>query len=248
MIGCSKTTLLIVTLTLLQACAGSAPDYSPRTAIVAQEARLSRFFDVAEAPERTQTIIVPVCSSTAGTPLTGWSIDGGNWCVVACDQAGIGESRWINDSQGNRCLATTNPQPTTLVKVQYTRSDLSLKQSGLFSGFSRSFLSDTQWSCSEYRFRIDAENNTAFWDKVADGDFMYRFHRDGKLVIGATERSAKPSGNWSVRDDDQVYFNQRRVFETAIDYGGGRFDDFISSDTKQVCKFVREADLPSGST
>ena len=247
MIGCKKTTLSIVTLALLQGCAGSAPDYTPRTAVVAQEAKLSRFFDVEESPERTQTIIAPVCSSTVGAPASGWSIDGGNWCVVACDQAGVGEDRWINDAQGNRCLATANPQPTTLVSVEFTWSDLSMKQPTLFSGFSRSFLSDTQWSCSEFRYRVDPENNKAFWDKVADGDFVYRFHRSGKLVIGATESNAKPSGNWTVREGDQVYFNQRRVFATAIDYGGGRFDDFISPNTKQVCKYVSEADVPASS-
>lgn len=232
------------TVCMLYGCAGSAPDYSPRTALVAQEARLSRFFDQEEAPERTQTILVPVCSSTVGTSPTGWTIDGGNWCVVACDKGGVGENRWVTDANEGRCLASTTRQPTALVSVQFNWADLTLNQPTVFSGFSRSFLNDTEWRCEEYRYRIDPENNTAFWDKVPDADLVYRFHRSGKLAIGPTAATAKPSGNWSVRTDDHVYFNQRRVFANAIDYGGGRFDDFITARQKKVCRYVREADLP----
>jgi hypothetical protein len=243
----ASATALVLSGILLQGCAGSAPDYSPRTAAVAQEATLSKFFDQEEAPERTQTIVAPVCSSTVGASRTGWTIDGGNWCIVACDKDAVGEDRWLNDSAGNRCLATADRQPTSLVSVQYSRSDLSLNQPALFTGFSRSFLSDTEWSCVEYRYRVDPETNKAFWDRLAEADFVYRFHRSGKLAIGPTAATARPSGNWSVGADDHVYFNTRRVFTNAIDYGGGRFDDFITSDRKQVCRYVREADLPGQS-
>ena len=242
-----SATVLVLSGILLQGCAGSAPDYSPRSAVVAQEARLEKFFDQQEAPERTQAIVVPVCSSTVGTTATGWAIDGGNWCVVACDKDAVGEDRWIKDNTGNRCLATANRQPTSLVSVQYGQTDLSLNQPALFTGFARSFLSDTEWRCVEYRYRVDPETNKAFWDKLAEADFVYRFHRSGKLAIGPSAETTRPSGNWSVGADDHVYFNTRRVFTNAIDYGGGRFDDFIAANRKQTCRYVREADPPGQS-
>lgn len=239
---------IAITVGALQACAGSAPDYTPRNPLIAQEAKLAQFFDTEEAPERTQIIVAPLCGSAAGNPKSGWGIDVGNWCIVPCDNAGIGGSRWMTDATGNRCLVASERSPTTPVAAEFSWSDLSLNQPALFAGFSRSFLSDTEWNCKEYRYRRDPESSVAFWDELEDSAVLYRFHRDGKLVIGTTQKDAKPSGRWSVREDDRVYFNQREVFKHAIDYGGGRFDDFISSKEKQVCRFVREADEVGGGT
>lgn len=229
---------------LLQACAGSPPDYSPRTAATAQEASLTQYFDQEQPPDRSQLIKAPICSTTVGTPASGWAIDGGEWCVIACDSESVGESRWV-DVGGSRCLATPQRQPATLVTVPYTPADLSLDQPAVFSGFSRSFLTDTEWSCKEFKYRVDPESRLGFWEELNGVSLQYRFHRDGRLVIGKDRGGAKPSGSWEVQRGDQVFFNGRPVFTHAIDYGGGRFDDFITSRTKQVCRFVQEADPPA---
>lgn len=231
-----------IAIVVLQACAGSAPDYTPRNPLRAQEAKLAQFFDKEEAPERTQTVIAPLCGSDAGGPKSGWGIDGGNWCIVACGIAGVGDAGWMTDASGNRCLVAAGRAPPSAVTAQFSWADLSLNQPALFKGFSRSFLSDTEWNCKEFRYRIDPQSKVAFWDELDDSSVLYRFHRDSKLVIGKDLKSAKPSGSWSVRENNRIFFNQREVFKHAIDYGGGRFDDFISTKEKQVCRFVREAD------
>jgi hypothetical protein len=229
-----------ISISVLQSCAGSAPDYTPRNPLRAQEAKLAQFFDKEELPERSSSIVVPLCGGAVGTPRTGWSIDQGNWCVVPCDSAGVGEARWLSDSDGNRCMAAADRSPESLVTSEFGWSDLSLVQPAVFTGLSRSFLSGTEWACKEFRYQVDSQSRVGFWDEVPEGALVYRFYHGGKLVIGAHTSSARPSGNWSVREGDRVFFNQREVFRHAIDYGGGRFDDFITTRQKQVCRFVED--------
>lgn len=231
---------------LAYGCAGSAPDYQARTVGgPGQELKLVGLLDHSEGPlpgENSQKIVVPVCSSTVGQSDTGWAIDGGNWCVVPCSDP-VSEARWSVSKEGSKCFSTPESGATNQVEVDLTWTDLALGQSGVFNGLSRSFLSDTEWHCKEYSFLIDRDNRQGFWNELPRNTIIYRFHRDGKLLTGRSLSLMKLSGSWQVNSQKQVYFNSTEVFKNAIDYGGGRFDNFKTATNKQVCRFVREADL-----
>ena len=245
----TKTTISLSALALLCGCAGSAPDFAQRTTDGAsQEAKLANLFAqplASGAPvKRLLKIDVPVCSSTAGEPAGGWSIDAGEWCVVPCDQGATTQSRWVTGQSGNRCLATPVSTPATRVTVDFDWSDLSLSEQTLFDGLSRSFLSDTEWKCEAFTYLIDPDTGKGFWSASEDGNRIYRFFRNGRLLTGQSLEKMRVSGSWSVNAEEQVFFNSREVFSHAIDYGGGRFDSFESATAKQVCRYVREAEPP----
>lgn len=243
-------TSLLFGAVLLQGCAGSAPDFERRTLGGSnQEARLAAFIN--EAPvtaagsARNLKIDVPLCSSTVGHPTDGWAIDAGNWCVVSCKQAGIKDSRWVSGTDGKQCLATPVTGATSRVKIAFAWSDLALEQQDAFDGLSRSFLNDTEWLCKEFDYLIDPDTNKGFWSELASAAIIYRFHQNGKLSTGKVSGPMKLGGTWSVNQQEQVFFNSTQVFKHAIDYGGGRFDNFKSATKKQVCRYVRDADIPA---
>lgn len=227
-------------------CAGSAPDYGARTAGGPdQELKLAGLLDQSEGTEpmqSSQKIVVPVCSSTVGQSETGWAIDGGNWCVVPCNDV-VTEARWSVSKEGSKCFSTPGSGATKQVEVDLMWTDLALDQSSVFNGLSKAFLSDTEWHCKEYSFLIDRNTRQGFWNELPRNTIIYRFHRDGKLLTGHSLGLMKLSGSWHVNSKKQVYFNSTEVFKYAIDYGGGRFDNFKSATNKQVCRFVREAEL-----
>ncbi len=240
--------LLLPTCILLTGCAGSLADYSARTSGgPSLESRLEPIIgtgsDKPELLREARQINAPVCSSTVPGSATGWSIDGGNWCVVACDK-GIprdAESRWLVGADRNRCL-TTASGATELTQVELDWSDLNLEGLAVFGGFGRSFLADTQWRCEVFSYQVDPATMNGFWAQRTEDNIVYRFHADGRLVIGRTLASMKLAGSWRVDAGNQVYFNSKKVFNSAVDYGGGRFDDFQNARLKQVCRFVSEAD------
>lgn len=238
--------LFLLCYVLISGCAGSAPDYQARTVGgPGQEAKLVGLFDRLEPVsqnEKSRNIIVPLCSSTVAKPETGWAIDGGDWCVVPCNRPAV-QARWVIGSDGSRCLSASATTTTTQVEVDFNAADLSLQQSGLFKGLSNSFLSDTEWHCKEYDYLIDPDTRLGFWNELESGRVVYRFHRDGKLLTGRAPGLMNLSGSWRVSADGQVLFNSSEVFKYAIDYGGGRFDNFSSATNKQVCRYVREAGL-----
>lgn len=244
-----KTPIGLSALVLISGCAGSAPDFAQRTSGGAsQEAKLASFLDqspVSGSPvQRSLQIDVPLCSSTAGEPVGGWSIDAGDWCVVPCDQGATAQSRWVTGESGSRCLATPVSDSATQVTVDFDWGDLSLAEQTLFDGLSRSFLSDTEWHCDAFTYLIDPDTGKGFWTASEQGDRIYRFYRGGRLLTGRTLEQMRLSGSWSVNSEEQVFFNSREVFRHAIDYGGGRFDSFESATTKQVCRYVSEAEPP----
>lgn len=246
----SGTVIAAILITaVISGCAASSPDFGRRTSGgPGQEAKLAALFEEAKGVPRsdnTQKISMPFCSSTAGQPSTGLAIDGGNWCVVGCKSSGNTEPRWVRAENGNRCLAAPNSGATKQVEFDFKWSDLSLEQPALFKGLGRSFLSDTEWHCKEFNYLIDPDNNRGFWNVLRDGRKIYRFHRDGKLLTGRSLDSMKLSGSWQVNTKKQVFFNSVEVFKHSIDYGGGRFDYFKSATNKEVCRYVREAELPS---
>lgn len=241
---------LLIGVAVLQACAGSAPDFQRRTPGGAnQEAKLAAFIRQSPAAEtgnsKNRQIDVPLCSSTAGHPVGGWAIDAGDWCVVSCRQAGITESRWVAGTDGKQCLAAPVTAATSRVTIGFSWSDLSLQQQDTFDGLSRSFLSDTEWHCKEFDYLIDPDTNKGFWSELESAAVIYRFHRSGKLLTGRASGAMKLGGSWSVNSQEQVFFNSAQVFKYAIDYGGGRFDNFKTTTKKQVCRYVSEADLPA---
>lgn len=247
----SATGYLFFGITLIQGCAGSAPDFERRTlGGASQEAKLASLLDPLSTATEVQSggamrINVPLCSSTAGHPSGGWAIDAGDWCVVSCKQAGNTGARWVDGVDGNRCLAASVTGATSRVEIDFNWSDLTLDKQSTFDGMSRSFLSDTEWHCNEFNYLIDPATNNGFWSEIAGGAAIYRFHRNGKLSTGRSLGLMKLGGTWSVNAQDQVFFNSTQVFKNAIDYGGGRFDNFVTTTRKQVCRYVREADVPA---
>ena len=245
----AKTSFSLSALILIYGCAGSAPDFAQRTrGGASQEAKLATFLDQPPVSglivQRSLQIDAPLCSSTAGKPVGGWSIDAGDWCVVSCDQGATAQSRWVTGESGSRCLAAPVSDPATRVTVDFDWSDLSLSELTLFDGLSRSFLSDTEWHCEAFTYLIDPDTGKGFWTASEQDNRIYRFYRGGRLLTGRTLGQMRLSGSWSVNSEEQVFFNSREVFKHAIDYGGGRFDSFESATTKQVCRYVSEAEPP----
>jgi len=236
---------LAVLLFVVCGCAGTPPDYSQRTpGGPAQERKLASLISdsLSEQQSVTQNIVVPVCSDSAGKSSTGWSVDTGEWCVLRCDQP-IPESsgdRWIQTID-SRCFVTGNT-PGTQTEVAFNWLDLDLDKVPVFDGLSQAFLSNTEWRCVIYNYQVDPGNRRGFWSANDSNGILYRLHRDGRLLTGVDRRSLKLGGSWSVAAGGQVYFNSTAVFSYAIDYGGGRFDDFQNSRLKQICRFVDEVD------
>ena len=135
--------------------------------------------------------------------------------------------------------------PTSRVTVDFDWSDLSLANQTLFDGLSRSFLNDTEWHCEAFTYLIDPDTEKGFWTAAEEDNRIYRFYRSGRLLIGRSLAQMRLSGSWSVNSEEQVFFNSREVFKHAIDYGGGRFDSFESATSKQVCRYVSEAEPPA---
>jgi len=223
-------------------CAGSAPDFSDRTQqATARQNQLAAWLSEDVKDTSVSSILAPVCSSTVGHPEQGWAIDGGNWCVIACPTLPDDNvlNRWMKTHDGLRCFAT-DKSATTLVTTEFEQAQLSLDQQKLFKGFDRSFVSDTEWNCTEQEYQIDPGSQRGFWVDLGVGN-TYRFYDDGALMIARAGAPMKFAGDWRGRSSgdqgNNVLVNDRDVFRYAVNYGGGRFDEFRSATRKQVCRF-----------
>ncbi len=235
---------------LLSGCAGSAPDFSDRTTGgAAQEAKLADLISQSRATPARSTqlkrIVAPVCATTVpGTP-TGWALNRGDWCVIACPQtlAGTEDSRWVSGAN-ERCLARAHSD-ASVVQVDYQQSDLDLDKQAVFSGLDHAFLANTEWRCQTVRYEIDPDTNLGFWapgsDSKSGGEIVYRFHSDGRLLSGPDESALALAGGWRIEDGGRVFFNSTQVFAHAVKYSGSQFDDFQQPLLKRECRFIAEA-------
>ena len=239
MINCIKfiVPLLPGIAVFLSGCAGTPADFSQRTpAATARQDQLAGWLSQDVAAGSVNRILAPVCSSTVGHPPQGWAIDGGNWCVVSCPvkPADNRLNRWLKTHDGLRCFATDG-KSTTLVETEFESVQWRLDQQQLFKGFDRSFVSDTEWTCLQQEYQIDPDSQEGFWVDLGAGD-RYIFYDDGTLMIAAPGSPLQFAGDWR-GSRGGVAINDRDVFSHAVNYGGGRFDEFKSPTLKQVCRF-----------
>lgn len=228
---------LVIVFGFLNACAGSAPDYSQRTnAAAIKQSHLAEWLSEDINQSASRKIAAPVCSSTAGSPVTGWAIDDGHWCVVACPAPSAETNQWTNTDDGRRCFAT-NQSANERVSTEFLPQHWQLEQLPLFSGFDRSFVSDTEWNCIEQEYQIDPETHRGFWKDIGAGN-SYRFYNDGALMLARAGAPMKLAGDWRGRHGSGVIVNDREMFRFAVNYSGSRFDEFRSATRKQLCRFV----------
>ena len=236
--------LILSLFATLTGCAGSAPDYSQRTAgAPVKQNQLTSWLEADSVANRdSMQIAAPVCSTDAGHPPEGWAIDKGSWCVVACPVSppdGVYD-RWLRTHDGLRCYATKN-SGAQLVTTQLDRNLWNLDSQVLFEGFDRSFVSDTQWDCEEQEYRVDPDSKQGFWVPVDKPGNTYSFYNDGALMVGRRGFPMKFAGDWRGGQrngfSSGVVVNDEEVFRFAVNYGGGRFDEFRSATEKQVCRF-----------
>jgi len=186
----------------------------------------------------TSRILAPVCSSSVGHPEQGWAIDGGDWCVVSCPVKPADNSlnQWFQTHDGLRCFAT-DEKATALVETEFKPQHLRLDQQQLFNGFDRSFVSDTEWACVGQEYQIDPDSQKGFWADLGTADTLV-FYDDGALMTASTGQPLIVAGDWRGKQGTGVVVNDRDVFKFAVNYGGGRFDEFKSATRKRVCRFV----------
>ncbi len=237
---CTKlvTSLILCSASFLVGCAGTPPDFSQRTAgASAKQDQLAGWLAEDVKATSSSRILAPVCSSSVGHPQQGWAIDGGDWCVVACPvkPGNSNLNQWLQADDGLRCFAT-DQDATTLVDTVFEPQHLRLDQQQLFKGFDRSFVNDTEWTCVEQEYQIDPNNREGFWVDLGVGN-VYRFYNDGVLMVARPGSPMKIAGDWRGTQDRGVALNDREVFSYAVNYGGGRFDEFKSATRKQLCRF-----------
>lgn len=224
---------------LLTGCAGSPPDFSDRTsgASIKQNA-LAQWLEADSSDDRISSIVAPVCSSGVGHPPRGWAIDGGNWCVVSCPVKPVNNvlNRWMLTHDGLHCYAT-DQGATAMVETKYETAHWRLDQQLLFKGFDRSFVSDTEWKCIQQEYQVDPDSRRGFWVDLPEAGNAYRFYDDGALMIARSGGPMKFAGDWRGKQGSGVLMNDREMFRYAVNYGGGRFDEFKSATRKQVCRF-----------
>ncbi len=231
--------IAIAALIALAGCAGTSPDFSARTLhAYDKQSQLVSWLDAEKSNTVVSLIEAPVCSSTVGHPPQGWAIDAGNWCVVACPVKPANNvfNRWMLTHDGLRCFAT-DKGPTASVVTEYEQSQWKLEEQVLFNGFDRSFVSDTEWNCAEKEYQIDPDSRRGFWADTGISGNIYRFYEDGSLMIGQTGSPMRFAGDWRGQGGRGVLINDHEVFKFAVNYGGGRFDEFRSATRKQVCRF-----------
>lgn len=237
-----KTLVIWVSILMVSGCAGSAPDFSQRTtAVQAKQTELVQWLEADRSVQQTGLIKAPVCSSSVGHPPTGWGIEDGNWCVISCPTtpAGSNEQRWFKTHDGLRCIVA-KPGSGDFIETEYKPEHWRLDQQPLLKGFDRAFISDTKWKCVEQEYQIDPQSLRGFWLDIGEGT-IYRFYRDGALMIGQSDSSLKYAGQWNGSHDSGVVINDRESFLFAVNYGAGRFDEYRSSTRKQVCRFFDNA-------
>jgi len=241
---CKLKTLALSLIVTLTGCAGSPPDYSLRTtgATIKQNQLASWLEADNVATEDSMQIVAPICSSEAGHPPEGWAIDKASWCVVSCPISppdGVYD-RWLRTHDGLRCYATKKPAPQ-LVTTQLDMSLWNLDSQPLFEGFDRSFVNDTQWNCEDLEYQVDPDTRQGFWASSNKPGNTYSFYNDGALMVGRNGYPMKFAGNWRGGEingfSSGVVINDREVFRHAVNYGGGRFEEFRSATNKQVCIF-----------
>ncbi len=236
--GSIKVVLLFAAVGLLGACAGSPPDYSQRTKFaVAKQNSLTEWLVQDVNRSTSKRIVAPLCSSAAGHPPTGWGIEDSNWCAVACpSRSSAVSNQWTQTSDGLRCFAT-DQAANSYISTEFQNQHWNLEQLVLFNGFDRSFVSDTEWSCKEQEYQIDPNTHRGFWVDISDGN-SYRFYNDGALMVASAGAPMKLAGDWRGKQGSGVIVNDQLMFNYAVNYGGGRFDEFRSATRKQLCRFV----------
>jgi len=228
--------VLIVWVSLLVGCAGAAPDYSDRTSqAVASQTQLNQWLGVDKARVATGNVRAPICSDGVGHPQQGWAIDQGNWCVVACPD-NEQSNTWHSTADGLRCFAT-NKNATAFVDTEFKLDHWRLDQQKLFKGFDRAFVTDTEWRCRDQDYQIDPDSKKGFWVDLDGTGETYRFYNDGTLVVARLDEPLRAAGNWRGSDSERVMVNDKDIFRFAVNYGGGRFDQFRSATRKQICTF-----------
>jgi len=231
--------VLLCGTTFLFGCAGTPADFSQRTTEATnRQNQLVGWLSEDVKASSSNRILAPVCSGSVGHPEQGWAIDGGNWCVVSCPVKPANNvlDRWLQTHDGLRCFAT-DEKATALIETEFEPQHWRLDQQQLFNGFDRSFVSDTEWACKEQEYQIDPDSQEGFWADLGTGD-TYIFYDDGALMTARSGRPLKFAGDWRGKQGKGVVVNDREVFTFAVNYGGGRFDEFESATRKQVCRFV----------
>jgi len=231
----------LISFFALAGCAGSSPDYRARTANVsANQDQLASWLKADSASNDVTDISAPVCESTVGHPPSGWAISESAWCVVACPVSPPDNvyNRWMLTHDGLRCFATRQA-PTQFVNTQLDKDSWNLDSQLLFAGFDWSFVRDTMWVCEELEYQIDPESKQGFWAALEQAGNTYSFYNDGALMVGSAGSAMKFAGDWRASQlaGSGVVVNDQEMFRFAVNYGGGRFDEFSSATRKQVCRF-----------
>jgi len=234
---------LIVWVSVLVGCAGAAPDYSDRTSgAVDSQTQLNQWLGVDKARVATGSIRASICGDDVGHPKQGWAIDKGDWCVVACPEELLEKfdsdqlNTWQTTADDLRCF-TTGKNAGAFIDTEFTFDHWRLDQQQLFRGFDRAFVTDTEWRCRDQDYQIDPDSKKGFWVDLNGTTETYRFYDDGTLVVGRGNAPLRAAGNWRGSDSERVMVNDKDIFRFAVNYGGGRFDQFRSATRKQVCTF-----------
>jgi len=228
---------------VLTSCAGSSPDFSARTAnVTANQNQLASWLKADSASEDITQIAAPICESTVGHPANGWAISENAWCVVACPVSPPDNvyDRWMLTHDELRCYATKQA-PGQLVNTQLDKGSWDLDSQLLFEGFDLGFVRDTMWECEEQEYQIDPQSRQGFWTTLKQAGNTYSFYNDGALMVGRAGSAMKFAGDWRPSKvagfASGVVVNDQEMFRYAVNYGGGRFDEFRSATRKQVCRF-----------
>lgn len=219
-------------------CAGSPPDYSQRTShAVLKQSELAEWLSQDAKRKVSNPIVAPVCSNDVGRPPTGWALENESWCVVACPAAltDTDLNQWVTTNDSQRCFVT-DLTANALVTTEYEPAHWQLETLDLFTGFDRSFVSDTEWNCIEQEYQIDPETQQGFWVYVGAGN-TYRFYNDGALMLARAGSPMKHAGDWRGKQGSGVVVNDREMFRFAVNYSGGHFDEYRTATQKQVCRF-----------
>lgn len=229
--------LVLVPVFILSACRSG--DFSQRTSDASvRQAQLSKWLAANESASSFDMVRAPVCSSNVSHPKTGWALDQDDWCVVACSARPADNvfDRWMLTHDGLRCYATEKGS-AEFIETSLQQSQLVLSEQSGFTGFDRSFVSNTEWDCKEQAYQIDPDTRKGFWTDLDLATSSYRFYDDGVLMIGRNGAPARLAGDWRGQEGSGILFNGESIFRFSANKGGSRFDDYHSATRRQVCTY-----------
>jgi len=147
---------------------------------------------------------------------------------VCSSSVGHPEQGWAIDG-GDWCVVSCPVKPADNILNRWLQT-----HDGL-----RCFATDekTEWACVGQEYQIDPDSQKGFWADLGTADTLV-FYDDGALMTASTGQPLIVAGDWRGKQGTGVVVNDRDVFKFAVNYGGGRFDEFKSATRKRVCRFV----------